>query len=231
MNQYVTRGWFPNGGGKILIIGANNYAVELLREIEQETPLRIDAFSTYKAYKQMDVLDNLPVIAFEEIKDTYPDAQVSVIIAIGYTQMNGIREKVYRDCLEQGFRICGYISPRANIYSNEIGMGTIVRTGAHIGVNVRLGDGCIVNQGVTLTHDITAGDFCFFGACSVFGGGTTIGSKCFFGLNCTIKNRLTISDRTLVGAGSLLLHDTELESVYVGNPARKLDKKSSESHI
>ena len=218
-------------GSKVLIIGANNYAVELLREIEQETPLRIEAFATYKDFKTIDSLDGIPVVAFEDIRQLYPNDNISVVVAIGYTKMNAIREKVYRDCRQQGFRICGYISPRANIYSNNIGEGTIVRTGAHIGVNVTLGDGCIVNQGVTLTHDIKAGDFCFFGACSVFGGVTNIGSHCFFGLNCTIKNRLEIADRTLIGAGSVMLQDSEPEGVYVGNPARKLDKKSTDSHI
>lgn len=171
------------------------------------------------------------MIAFEDIKTLYPNEDIAVVIAIGYTEMNAIREKVYGDCRKQGFLICGYISPRANVYSSDIGEGTIVRTGAHIGVNVSLGDGCIVNQGVTLTHDIKAESFCFFGACSVFGGGITIGSHCFFGLNCTIKNHLKIADKTLIGAGSVLLHDTEPLGVYVGNPARRLDKLSTESRI
>lgn len=228
--KYVTR-FFGGGKSRLFIIGANSYAVELLHEMEQETPLRIEAFVTYKAFKSQDMLDGIPVVAFEDIKQLYPNEIISVVIAIGYTKMNTIREKVYNDCREQGFRIYGYISPRSNVYSNEIGEGTIVRTGAHIGVNVKLGVGCIVNQGVTLTHDIQVKNYCFFGACSVFGGGTIIGDNCFFGLNCTVKNRLTISDRTLVGAGSLLLHDTEPYSVYVGNPARKLDKSSTESCI
>ena len=216
---------------KIFLIGANNYAVELRHEIEQETSCRIEAYVTYRSYKTQDFLDGIPVIAFEEISQLYPIETIFVIIVIGYTQMNSIREKVYNDCLQYGYTVCSYLSPKANIYSSEIGEGSIVRTGSHIGVNVKLGKCCIINQGVTLTHDIIVDDFCFFGARSVFGGQSTIGSHCFFGLNCTVKNRLSIAERTLVGAGSLLLRDSEPEGVYVGNPARKLDKSSNTSHV
>ena len=209
-----------------IIVGANNYANELRREIEMETSMKIDAFATYRDYKTIDCIEDLKIDVFEDLAVIYPQKKINVIIAIGYSQKNKIREKVFFDCKKFGYNILQYISPKANVYTTHLGEGTIVRAGAHVGVNVVLGNGCIVNCAAVLTHDIKAGKFNFFGARCCFGGGSDIGDYCFFGLNSTIKNRLHIADFTLIGAGANVIRDTELGGTYVGNPARMLENHS-----
>ena len=207
-----------------VIIGANNYANQLRHEIEIETSMKVDAFATYKDYKTIDCLDGLKVESFEDLSSIYSQKKINVLIAIGYSQKNKIREKVFLDCKKLGFNVLSYISPRANVYSSQIGDGSIIRAGAHVGDNVKLGCCCIVNCAAVLTHDINAGKFNFFGARCCFGGGSDIGDYCFFGLNSTIKNRLHIADYTLIGAGANVIHDTILDGTYVGNPAKLLEK-------
>ena len=209
-----------------IIVGANNYANELRREIEMETSMKIEAFATYRDYKTIEWFEDLKIDVFEDLASIYPQKKINVIVAIGYSQKNKIREKVFFDCKQYGYNIIRYISPRANVYTTRLGEGTIVRAGAHVGVNVILGDGCIVNCAAVLTHDIKAGKFNFFGARSCFGGGSDIGDYCFFGLNSTIKNRLHIADFTLIGAGANVIRDTESNGTYVGNPAKILENRS-----
>lgn len=50
----------------------------------------------------------------------------------------------------------------------------------------------------------------------------TIGEDCWFGGNCTVVPGVTIGDRVVIGAGSVVVHDIPSDSLAVGNPARVL---------
>lgn len=44
------------------------------------------------------------------------------------------------------------------------------------------------------------------------------------GANCTVLPGLKIGERSLVGAGSVVVSDVEADAVYAGNPARRIKK-------
>ena len=50
----------------------------------------------------------------------------------------------------------------------------------------------------------------------------TIGSNVFIGMNAIITRGVTIGDNVIIGAGSVVTRDCEPNSVYAGNPARKI---------
>lgn len=49
-----------------------------------------------------------------------------------------------------------------------------------------------------------------------------IGNNVFVGMNTIITRGVTIGDNVIIGAGSVVTRDCESNSVYAGNPARKL---------
>lgn len=51
---------------------------------------------------------------------------------------------------------------------------------------------------------------------------------CFLGANSTIRDGIVVARECIVGAGALVLKDTEEKGVYKGNPAVLLTKKSNE---
>lgn len=51
---------------------------------------------------------------------------------------------------------------------------------------------------------------------------TKIGSDVWIGYGSTILQGVTIGDGAIIGACSLVVHDIEPYSIYVGNPARKI---------
>mmetsp|Transcript_62902 Transcript_62902/g.109826 ORF Transcript_62902/g.109826 Transcript_62902/m.109826 type:complete len:92 (+) Transcript_62902:2-277(+) len=53
---------------------------------------------------------------------------------------------------------------------------------------------------------------------------TLIGNKVSIGSNCTVLP-VKICDNVVLGAGAVATKDINEPGVYVGNPARKLDKK------
>ena len=50
----------------------------------------------------------------------------------------------------------------------------------------------------------------------------TIGNNVFIGMNAIITRGVTIGDNVIIGAGSVVTGDCEPDSVYAGNPARKI---------
>ena len=90
-----------------------------------------------------------------------------------------------------------------------------------IGDHVRITHGVII-----LTHDyawsvlkqIPENEGRILGAQSP----VTIGNNIFIGMNAIITRGVTIGDNVIIGAGSVVTGDCEPNSVYAGNPARKI---------
>ncbi len=49
-----------------------------------------------------------------------------------------------------------------------------------------------------------------------------IGKRCWIGANSIILKGVTIGDNTIIGAGSVVTNECEKNSIYAGNPAKKV---------
>ena len=55
-----------------------------------------------------------------------------------------------------------------------------------------------------------------------------VGAYSFLGANATLRNGIRIGARSLLGAGAVIMADTEEGKVFVPRPARRLAKSSDE---
>lgn len=157
----------------------------------------------------------------------FPPSEYEMIICVGYTHMNSIRQRIFTEAKAKGYHIISFIHESATVLTDEIGEGTIVMERALIGPFCKLGIGNIVFADAHIAHHTTIGDFNFFTISVAIAGNIKIGNNCFFGNNCTIRNGIEIRDYTLVGAGAYVSKSTEAYDVMVPNRAVKLDGKTS----
>jgi len=62
----------------------------------------------------------------------------------------------------------------------------------------------------------------------VTGGEVLIADGSVVGLGAVIRNGIKVAPRTFIGAGAVVVRDTEENGVYVGNPARPTGKSAIE---
>ena len=58
-----------------------------------------------------------------------------------------------------------------------------------------------------------------------------IRSKCYFGVNSTVRDGVSIASFCTIGAGALIMRDTEEYQVYMGLPSKRISQRSDEIDI
>lgn len=215
----------------IIVFGNTEYSYMIAKYIEELNGNKIIAFTVDKQYIDKPYLHELPVIPFENIENQSAIENVEFIIGVGYKSMNSVREKIYNILKKKNYQVGSFIHPKAIIETNNIGEGNIVLSGAYIGKNVEIGNANIFWNNCNISHDISIGDFNYFAPSSTFGGFVNIKNNCFFGLNCIVKNGISVSSSSLIGAGAYLDVDTDPFDVYVPPRSLKLKYKSVDMNI
>jgi UDP-3-O-[3-hydroxymyristoyl] glucosamine N-acyltransferase len=88
-----------------------------------------------------------------------------------------------------------------------------------------IGDGTKLDALVHVAHNVVIGRNCELTAGTIIGGSTTIGDTCWMGLNSTLKNKIKIGNKVIVGAGACVIFDVPDEDIVAGVPAKTIKHK------
>ena len=129
----------------------------------------------------------------------------------------------------------------------RIGEGTLLEPGCWLTLapeaEIEIGAGCFLNRGTMIAaqRKVTIGDHVMFANGCFVGdaehrfddpelpvtwqgftskGPVTIGSNCWFGVHCAVASGITIGERCVVGANSVVTKDLEPATISAGAPAR-----------
>ena len=184
--------------------------IAYLRDSDEE----VIGYTVNEAYRTTDRHNDLPVFTFENL-NTEIKQPFSVLVALGYTRMNGLRAQIISDCVARGYTLASYIHPTANLSGCTPGEGCIVLENVFLGPGSSVGKGNIFWNGCNMSHDFVCGDYNYFAPGVVTAGRVTVGERCFLGTGCVITSRATLGDCTLVGAAAFVAGDTEAEQAIL----------------
>ena len=142
------------------------------------------------------------------------------IIAIGN---NEVREKIADNLKNVHFATL--IHPSAVVSDRAvISEGTVVFPLAVINSGAIIGKHCIINSGAIVEHDCIIKDFVHVSPNATICGTVVVGKKTHIGAGATVINNLSIADDVVVGAGAVVTKDIDEKGIFVGIPAKKLEK-------
>jgi acetyltransferase-like isoleucine patch superfamily enzyme len=124
-----------------------------------------------------------------------------------------------------------------NVIGDDVSIGTnaVLEFGNRIGNRVRIHSGCFLEL-VTIEDDVFVGPNVAFTddphpmGCPRYTecrGGATVKRLSRIGANSTLLPGVTIGENSLVGAGSVVVHDVPAGAVVVGNPAHVIGSVDS----
>jgi len=201
---------------KLVIIGDSAFAEVAYEYFTHDSPYHVVGFSVESAYLKRDRLFGLPIVPFEALPQTFAPGEVEFFAALVYTQLNRLRTRLYDTAKQKGYRPASYISSRAFVWPNvKLGEHCFIFEDNTVQPFVKIGNDVTLWSGNHIGHDAVIDDHCFISSHVVISGRVHVREYCFLGVNATIRNGVTIAPETLVGAGSIIMTDTEPKSVYV----------------
>ena len=211
---------------KVVIFGTGELAQRIFFYLKDSDD-QVIAFCANKSKIDKEELLGLPVIAFENIKETFPPTEFSMFIALAYSEMNKKRTKFFNEAKNKDYELYSFIHPSTKVWDEfEMGENCFILANNVIQPFVKIGNNVLIGSNNLISHNTTIGDNCFITSNVTMGGHITMGKNCFVGLSATINQRIKIGDECIIGAGTIISKDINDKEVYAENSSKKLPQSS-----
>ena len=211
---------------KVVIFGTGELAQRIFFYLKDSDD-QVIAFCANRSKIDKEELLGLPVIAFENIEETFPPTEFSMFIALAYSEMNKKRTKFFNEAKNKGYELYSFVHPSTKIWDEfEMGENCFILANNVIQPFVKIGNNVLIGSNNLISHNTTIGDNCFITSNVTMGGHITMGKNCFVGLSATINQRIKIGDECIIGAGTIITKDINDKEVYAENSSKKLPQSS-----
>lgn len=216
---------------KVLFAG-NSIAAEILYGfIANDSRYQIMGLTVDDDYVEQSRIKDLDSFGLSSIKERFSPKDHTIIMAMGYNNINRARESMFHRLKEMGYGIETYVHPDAKVYTNlPLGEGCIVLPSAVIEPQVQVGANSFIGSNVTLAHHSSVLEHCWLASGAVISGQAKIERNTFIGVNSTIVNEVTVGEYNIIGAGALITKNTKASSVHLARSGEEL-RYSSEDYI
>lgn len=216
----------------LVIIGNGSYSGMMKRYIELTEFGKVHAFAVDEECIQERILDGVPVISFEQLRQRYLPEKTQLVMGIGYAQMGRIRKKVFEKCKVWGYHFINYIHPTAIIEKNvRLGEGNNILEGVILEESVQLGNANLLFGGSLVAHETIVGDYNTLSVKSVVAGCARIADNCFLGAASTVRDHVVLADYVLIGASAYAFKDMGTYAVVVPEKSKILSDRKSIDYL
>jgi sugar O-acyltransferase (sialic acid O-acetyltransferase NeuD family) len=217
---------------RIVIFGIGKVADVLYRHIAKTAKDEVVAFTVDAEYlPDAPEFHGKPVVAFEDVAKTFPPQRFSMMVAIGYHDLNAARREKYEQAKRAGYSLHSFVSPNACAGDwLAAGDNCIVLDNAVIEPGVTIASNVVVWSGALIGHHSTVEDHVWIAGQAVFGGSTRIGAQSFVGLGAIVGHEVEIGEKSFLGAGVLVTKCAGPKSVFIG-PSTELFRLDSDRFL
>ena len=200
---------------KVVILGDSAFAEVAYECFTHDSEYTVVGFSVESAFLEKNELFGLPVVALEEIEQSFAPLEVEFYAALVYSQLNRLRTRLYEAMKSKGYRPASYISSRAFVWPNaQLGEHCFVFEDNTIQPFVKIGNNVVLWSGNHIGHHSEVKDNCFISSHVVISGFCTIGENTFIGVNSAIANNVVIGPDNWLGVGVNILKNTDPDCLF-----------------
>jgi sugar O-acyltransferase (sialic acid O-acetyltransferase NeuD family) len=212
-------------GNQIVLVGAGEQGEIAYEYFTHDSPHEVVGFAVEPQFRDQDELFGLPVIDLDQIAERFPPDTYRAFVSVSSTHLNRVRARLYRHVKELGYSCETYVSSHAFVWRDvEIGENTFIFENNVLQYGVSVGDNVILWSGNHVGHQTRIADDVFISSHVVISGFCEIGRSSFLGVNSCFADKTTVAADTVVGAGAVVVKNTKPGGVYVGNPAKPLER-------
>jgi sugar O-acyltransferase (sialic acid O-acetyltransferase NeuD family) len=202
---------------RLVIFGVKNFAEMAHYYFTHDSAYSVAAFTVDGAYLEESHFQGLPVVPFEELEQHFPPGECSLFVAVGMGKVNAHRAEKVAAAEAKGYQLASFLSTRAD-HAPDLVLrpNTMIMERALILPFAQIGADTIIWPTTLVGFHSRVGDHCWLVA-PTFGERVTIGDFTFIGLHATVSSFVTVGRRNILGAGALILHDTQDDQIYRGH--------------
>lgn len=207
---------------KVIIIGGGGHSKSIISLINDLNQFTIVGYTDLK--EKNDIQEKYIGVDEEILKADIKD----IIIGVNYlySPLNReLRKTIINKFENLTFNFPVIIAKNSCIAGNvKINQGTIVFNAVTVNTSTTIGKHCILNTGCIIEHDCVLSENVFIGPGAIICGHTKIGKNTFIGAGAILSDSINIVENVIVGAGANVVGDINESGLYLGNPAKKINK-------
>ena len=164
--------------------------------------------------------NNINVIGNDDYILSYNN-EIYVVIAIGSSSLRERLYNLYKN--NPNVKFPNLIDPSVLLSDSvKLGEGNIFCAGTILTVNILIGNFNIINLDCTVGHDTIIENFITVNPSVNISGNVHIFSGCNIGTGTQIIQGRSVGEKTIVGAGSVIVKDLPVKCTAVGCPAKPI---------
>jgi len=215
---------------QIVVFGTNQFADLANYYLTHTTnSVEIVAFTVHSKFIKSDTYNDKPLVAFENLRKLYPPTKFTLFAPMSGKGLNKIREYVYNEGKNMGYKFYSYISPYATVLTTHIGENCFILEDNTIQPFVEIGNNCVLWSGNHIGHHTKIKDHVFITSHVVISGNCVIESYSWFGVNSTMRDNIKVAKGSLISMSACVVKDTQEYTIYMGVPAKEKGSSSIEA--
>jgi sugar O-acyltransferase (sialic acid O-acetyltransferase NeuD family) len=179
------------------------------------------------AHDASPIIDNVPLLIGEKALREWHYQQQRKTGLKGMAAIGGSRgadrleiHDIYRSI---GIMPLTIVHPTASVSNSSIiDEGSQILANSIVGPNTHIGEACIINHGAQADHDCQLGAGVHLAPGSILCGCVEVGELSMIGAGAVVLPRIRIGKNTIVGAGAVVTKNIPDNTVWIGNPARRI---------
>ncbi|CEG58356.1 acetyltransferase [Legionella fallonii] len=215
---------------KKIILAGNAITANILHGyLSQDNRYEIVGLTVDDDFIDINGVPGIQSVPLSDVSSIYNPQAHSVIMAMGYNDINRSRESMFNRLKAIGYQIESYIHPDAKVYTHfPLGEGCVILPSAVIEPHVQVGANSMIWANVTLAHHSSIEEHCWIASGAVISGQAKVKRNSFIGVNATIVNEIVVDEYSIIGAGALITKNTKPSSVHLARSGEELRYSAQE---